>query len=75
MHDIGRFMKGKVEKMAHDPALIDIKKDGRCPGAGFVLANFLYYDNMQYAMHALSTLNSHIVQFRFLGPSLSYSTS
>ena len=33
--------------MAHNPAVVDIKKGGRRPGAGLVLANFLHYDNTQ----------------------------
>ena len=43
-----------VEKMAHDPAVVDIKGGGRHPGAGLVLANVLFYDNTQRACLALS---------------------
>ena len=43
-----------VEKMAHDPAVVDIKGGGRRPGTGLVLANVLYYDNKQRARLALS---------------------
>ena len=38
--------------MAHDPAVVDIKRGGRRPGAGLMLANFLHFDNMERAVHA-----------------------
>ena len=38
--------------MAHDPAVVDIKRGGRRPGAGLVLVNFLHIDNAQCAVHA-----------------------
>ena len=38
--------------MAHDPAVVDIKRGGRRPGAGLVLANFLYFDNTHRTVHA-----------------------
>ena len=36
--------------MAHDPAVVDIKRGGRRPGADLVLVNFLHYDNTQRAL-------------------------
>ena len=44
----------KVDMMAHDPAVVNIKRGGRCPGAGLVLANFLHYNNTQRTRLALS---------------------
>ena len=33
--------------MAHNPAIVDMKRGGRRPGPSLVLANYLYYDNTQ----------------------------
>ena len=42
----------KLEKTAHDLAVVDIKRGGRCPGTGLMLAKFLHFDNTQRAVHA-----------------------
>ena len=56
-----------LEKMAHDPAVIDIKRGGRRPGAGLVLTNFLHFDNTQCAVHAPRVVRLHY-EFRFRAP-------
>ena len=48
---IDQITRWKVEKMAHDPAVVDIKRGGRCPRAGLMLANFY---TLQRTMHAPS---------------------
>ena len=54
--------------MAHDPAVVDIKKGSRRPGAGLVLANLLHYDNTQRARLALSRVVRLRNDFRFRAP-------
>ena len=49
------FTKSNVEKMAHDPVVVDINMAGRHPGAGLMLANFFHYNNTQRAVYTLST--------------------
>ena len=48
--------------MAHDPAVVDIKRGGRRPGAGLVLANFLRYDNTQRALfdYVITSVSEHL---------------
>ena len=56
--------------MAHDPAVVDIKGGGRCPGAGLVLVNVLYYDNTQRVLKlkavGYGTRSSFLVGFNML---------
>ena len=60
--------------MAHDPAVVDIKRGGKLkhPGAGFMLANF--YTTIICNACTLSTFNSRVVQlhndFRFRASSI-----
>ena len=54
--------------MAHDPAVVDINRGGRRPGAGLVLANFLHYDNMQRARLALLRVVRLCNDFCFRAP-------
>ena len=49
--------------MTDDTAVVDIKRGGRLPRAGLVLANFLHYDSTQRAMHALSSFMSYVIKF------------
>ena len=60
LHSCSRWLRGmvcdtrdrlitrwKVEMMAYDPTVVNIKRGCRHPEAGLVLTNFLHYDNMQ----------------------------
>ena len=53
--------------MTHDPAVVDIKRGGRRPGAGLVLANFLYFDNTHRTVHAPRVVRLRH-DFRFRAP-------
>ena len=58
-----------MEKMVHDPAIVDIKKCSRHPGTGLMLANF--YTMIIHNVPCMRVALSHVSlrnDFRFRAP-------